>query len=36
VPEIDSNVTEGGEELLPKLEATTASLGIKLVYRAIP
>jgi antirestriction protein ArdC len=36
LPEIDSNATEGGEELLPRLEATTASLGIQLVYKAIP
>ena len=36
LPEIDSNATEGGEELLPKLEATTASLGIQLIYKAIP
>jgi antirestriction protein ArdC len=36
LPEIDSNATEGGEELLPRLEAATASLGIQLVYKAIP
>src|SRR5258707_6113265 len=36
LPEIDSNATEGGEELLPRLEAATALLGIQLVYKAIP
>jgi antirestriction protein ArdC len=36
LPEIDSNATEGGEELLPRLEAATASLGIQLVYKTIP
>jgi len=36
LPAIDSNATEGGEELLPRLEATTAALGIQLVYKAIP
>jgi antirestriction protein ArdC len=36
LPQIDSNATEGGEELLPRLEAATASLGIQLVYKAIP
>jgi hypothetical protein len=36
LPEIDSNATQGGEELLPRLEAATASLGIQLVYKAIP
>jgi antirestriction protein ArdC len=36
LPEIDSNATEGGEELLPRLEAATASLGVQLVYKAIP
>ena len=36
LPEIDSNATEGGEELLPRLEVATASLGIQLVYKAIP
>lgn len=36
LPEIDSNATEGGEELLPRLEAATVALGIKLVYKAIP
>jgi hypothetical protein len=36
LPEIDSNASEGGEELLPRLEAATASLGIQLVYKAIP
>jgi antirestriction protein ArdC len=34
--ELDSNATEGGEELLPRLEAATASLGVQLVYKAIP
>jgi hypothetical protein len=28
--------TFGGEELLPRLEAATASLGIQLVYKPIP
>jgi antirestriction protein ArdC len=36
LPQIDSNATEGGEELLPRLQAATASLGIQLVYKAIP
>jgi hypothetical protein len=36
LPEIDSNAKEGGEELLPRLEAATAALGIQLVYKAIP
>jgi antirestriction protein ArdC len=36
LPEINSNATEGGEELLPRLEAATALLGIQLVYKAIP
>jgi antirestriction protein ArdC len=36
LPEIDSNATEGGEELLPKLEAATATLGIQLFYKTIP
>lgn len=36
LPEIDSNATEGGEELLPRLEVATAALGIKLIYKAIP
>ena len=36
LPEINSNASEGGEELLPRLEAATAALGIKLIYQAIP
>jgi hypothetical protein len=36
LPEIDSNAKEGGEELLPRLEAATVALGIQLVYKAIP
>lgn len=36
LPEIDSNATEGGEELLPRLEAATVALGIQLLYKAIP
>ena len=36
LPEINSNATEGGEELLPKLEAATAALAIQLFYKAIP
>jgi antirestriction protein ArdC len=36
LPEIDSNATEGGEELLPKLEGATVALGIQLFYKAIP
>lgn len=36
MPEIDSNAAEGGEELLPRLEAATAALSIQLVYKAIP
>jgi len=35
LPEIDSNAIEGGEELLPKLEAATGALGIQLVYKSI-
>lgn len=36
LPEINSNASEGGEDLLPRLEAATAALGIHLVYKAIP
>jgi antirestriction protein ArdC len=36
LPEINSNASEGGEELLPRLEEATAALGIKLIYKAIP
>ncbi len=36
LPAIDSNATEGGEELLPELEAAAAALGIELLYKAIP
>jgi N-terminal domain of anti-restriction factor ArdC/IrrE N-terminal-like domain len=36
LPEIDSNASEGGEDLLPRIEAASASLGIQLVYKAIP
>ena len=36
LPEINSNASEGGEDLLPRLEAATAALDIKLIYRAIP
>jgi antirestriction protein ArdC len=35
LPEIDSHATQGGEELLPRLEAATAALGIQLVYKVI-
>jgi len=36
LPEINSNASEGGEDLLPRLEAATAALGIHLIYKAIP
>ena len=36
LPEIDSNASEGGEDLLPRIEAASASLGIQVVYKAIP
>jgi hypothetical protein len=36
LPEIDSNAKEGGEELLPRLEAATKELSVQLVYKAIP
>jgi N-terminal domain of anti-restriction factor ArdC/IrrE N-terminal-like domain len=36
LPEIDSNAKEGGEDLLPRLEAATEELGIQRVYKAIP
>lgn len=35
LPELECNATEGGEELLPKLEQSAACLNITLVYKQI-